>query len=80
MGGAYHSSCRSETATLRAIFIAPTGLRGGSFLPFSEVWVIIVALKNLFYHLAALNIKAQAFFRACAFLVSYSPSLPLTMR
>ena len=45
----------------RAIFIAPTGLRGGFFLPFSEVRVIIIALKNPFYHLATLNIKAQAF-------------------
>ena len=56
-----HSSCRSENPGLRAIFIAPTGLRGGGFLPFSEVRVIIIALKNPFYHLADLNIKAQAF-------------------
>ena len=56
-----HSSCRSENPGLRAIFIAPTGLRGGVFLPFSEVLAIIIALKNPFYHLADLNIKAQAF-------------------
>ena len=36
-GGAYHSMCRSETGRLRAIFIAPTKLRGGYILPFNRV-------------------------------------------
>ena len=34
--GPYHSTCRSETATLRAIFIAPTELRRFYILPFGE--------------------------------------------
>ena len=38
--GAYHSSYHSETARLRAIFIAPTKLRGGYIPPF------IVPLRN----------------------------------
>ena len=33
--GAYHSTCRSETARLRAIFIVPTKLRGGYISPFN---------------------------------------------
>ena len=32
--GAYHSTCRSETARLRAIFIAPTELKSFYILPF----------------------------------------------
>ena len=32
--GAYHSMCRSETVGVRAIFIAPTKLRGGEIPPF----------------------------------------------
>ena len=34
--GLYHSTCRSETATLRAIFIAPTKLRSFYILPFTK--------------------------------------------
>ena len=33
--GLYHSSCRSETGTLRAIFIAPTKLKRFWLLPFN---------------------------------------------
>ena len=33
--GLCHSSCRSKIATLRAIFIAPTKLRGGYVPPFN---------------------------------------------
>ena len=34
--GAYHSTDRPEAGTLRAIFIAPTKLRGGDISPFNR--------------------------------------------
>ena len=40
--GAYHSTYRPKTATLRAIFIAPTKLRGFWLLPF--IWVHSLSL------------------------------------
>ena len=44
--GAYHSSCRPETARLRAIFIAPTKLKNRFPLPFNEVHSLSLAFAR----------------------------------
>ena len=41
--GACHSSSRPETGRLRAIFIAPTKLRDGDIVPFTEVHSLSLA-------------------------------------
>ena len=46
-GGLHHSSCRPETATLRAIFIAPTKLRSFYIPPFNEVHSLSHALSGV---------------------------------
>ena len=43
--GLHHSPCRPETATFRAIFIAPTKLRSFYIPPFNGVRAIFIAPK-----------------------------------
>ena len=44
--GAYHSTCRPETAELRAIFIAPTKLKNRFLLPFIVVHSLSLAFAR----------------------------------
>ncbi len=44
--GAFHSTYRPETMSGRAIFIAPTKLRGFDIVPFNRA----LARKLTFYH------------------------------
>ena len=46
--GWYHSTCRPEAATLRAIFIAPTKLRVFYIPPFNEVLAKIRGWRAIF--------------------------------